>query len=160
MSQDYFEKLKDPRWQEIRLRVFERDKFTCRMCKSKDNTLTVHHLVYFYERAPWDYPLECFMTLCEACHEKETPRRRKAMDSLKMALSRCEATSEHIEVLAGFLNDIAEHHISKPMPWRGPFQNRPVELSDVLTVFLIQALPNSVGTLSHAIRAFLFLEGE
>jgi len=69
---NYFEKLKDPRWQKKRLKVFERDKWTCQMCGSKTKTLNVHHIEYRKGCEPWEYPLKTLITLCEDCHEEET----------------------------------------------------------------------------------------
>lgn len=63
----YSEKLKDPRWQRVRLAVFERDDFTCVSCQSKDKTLHVHHRRY--HREPWDADLSELDTVCEDCHE-------------------------------------------------------------------------------------------
>ncbi len=64
----YAEKLKDPRWQKKRLRIFERDNFKCRDCESDKKTLTVHHC--FYERGdPWDTDDDFLLTVCKSCHE-------------------------------------------------------------------------------------------
>lgn len=64
----YAEKLKDPRWQRKRLRIFERDNFKCRDCESDKKTLTVHHC--FYERGdPWDTADEFLLTVCNPCHK-------------------------------------------------------------------------------------------
>jgi len=68
----YFEKLKDPRWQKLRLKVFERDGWACQICKSKDKTLNAHHRYYTSKTDPWDYPIDALSTLCEACHEEAT----------------------------------------------------------------------------------------
>ncbi len=69
-SLTYSEKLKDPRWQKMRLQVMERDYFSCLHCHSQDKTLNVHHTYYEPNRMPWDYPIESFMTVCEDCHEE------------------------------------------------------------------------------------------
>ncbi len=71
MSQNYSEKLRDPRWQRMRLQIFERDKWKCRLCSSAENTLNVHHRYYLKGRDPWDYPPEALATLCDFCHEGE-----------------------------------------------------------------------------------------
>lgn len=63
----YKEKLLDPRWQKKRLEVFDRDKFTCLMCKSDTDTLHVHHEKYC--KNPWDVDSEHLITLCFRCHE-------------------------------------------------------------------------------------------
>lgn len=63
------EKLKDPRWQKVRLQILERDKWTCRLCKSTENTLHVHHTAYRRGHDPWDYEPVTLITLCEECHD-------------------------------------------------------------------------------------------
>jgi hypothetical protein len=68
----YLEKFLDPRWQQMRLRVFERDKWTCRCCKKTNNTLNAHHPVYRPDaEGPWDYDLDELVTLCAECHTNE-----------------------------------------------------------------------------------------
>jgi 5-methylcytosine-specific restriction endonuclease McrA len=66
---EYFEKLKDPKWQQLRLKVFERDNWQCVICQNKDQTLHVHHTYYKSNADPWDYDLDTLMTLCHECHE-------------------------------------------------------------------------------------------
>lgn len=63
---DYSEKLKDPRWQKKRLKVFERDNFSCILCQDKETTLNVHHERYL--KNPWDANLSDLTTLCKYCH--------------------------------------------------------------------------------------------
>ena len=71
-GQEYFQKLKDPRWQKLRLEVFERDNWTCQGCNDTERTLHVHHKYYIFDgREPWDYPIDLLITLCESCHEDE-----------------------------------------------------------------------------------------
>lgn len=68
----YSEKLLDPRWQQMRLRVFERDEFTCRCCGSTTKTLHAHHVHYHpYSSGPWDYDPETIITVCHQCHDDE-----------------------------------------------------------------------------------------
>lgn len=71
----YSEKLKDPRWQKVRLQVLNRDEFTCQHCGDTETTLHVHHLSYSGE--PWETEDNLLITLCEVCHRDET-------DSLKL----------------------------------------------------------------------------
>lgn len=68
----YSEKFKDPRWQQKRLEVFQRDEFKCRHCGSSERQLHAHHLYYVSGRDPWAYPLGSIWTLCDECHEYET----------------------------------------------------------------------------------------
>lgn len=76
-SQSYSEKLRDPRWQKLRLQVFERDKFACQSCGSPDNELQVHHKEYANGCEPWESDLESLVTLCSECHETLTLFKRK-----------------------------------------------------------------------------------
>ena len=66
---DYKEQIKSPKWQRKRLRIFSRDKFTCRCCKKADVILNVHHLYYKPNTAIYDYDNDALVTVCESCHE-------------------------------------------------------------------------------------------
>ncbi len=66
---NYSEKLKDPRWQKKRLKIMERDDFTCQNCYREDISLNVHHLKYIKGREPWEYSDKYLVTLCEKCHD-------------------------------------------------------------------------------------------
>lgn len=68
MSKIYSEKLKDPRWQKRRLKIFERDDFKCQKCFETTETLHVHHVYYINGREPWEYPDFALITLCKGCH--------------------------------------------------------------------------------------------
>lgn len=63
---DYSEKLKNPKWQKKRLKIFERDGWECLSCGDKESTLCVHHLKYGKE--PWEVDDQFLETLCEDCH--------------------------------------------------------------------------------------------
>lgn len=98
----YGERLKDPRWQQVRLKVFKRDDWKCICCRAASETLNVHHLEY--GKDPWDTPVENLITLCAECHsnfEGEIKHVRSAMRShLKM-----EATWKFAELLNKGLED-------------------------------------------------------
>lgn len=66
----YAEKLRDPRWQKLRLVVMQRDNFTCLACGATDKTLNVNHLAYFAN--PWDAPEHLLETVCEDCHKERS----------------------------------------------------------------------------------------
>ena len=84
---EYSEKLRDPRWQKLRLQVFERDGWRCLSCGDSTKTLAVHHKRYERGLEPWEYPLDSLMTLCEPCHQEEYEWRaeveRQLTDALK-----------------------------------------------------------------------------
>ena len=73
---EYAEKLRDPRWQRMRLKIMERDEFSCQRCYDSESTLNVHHRNYEYGKAPWDYPESWLVTLCEECHQSESEQRK------------------------------------------------------------------------------------
>ena len=66
MVKSYSDKLRDPRWQKKRLKILERDKWTCQLCKDQETTLNVHHLEYGPE--PWEIEDSKLTTLCWHCH--------------------------------------------------------------------------------------------
>lgn len=105
----YAEKLLDPRWQQMRLRVFERDNWTCQGCHLTESTLHVHHPVYHpMIENPWDYHPDSLFTLCKECHETEHQDLKSSQAKVLLALSkigywesfRLETLSEFLEILS------------------------------------------------------------
>ena len=74
-SMKYSEKLRDPRWQKLRLEVMSRAGFGCENCGDKNSTLHIHHSYYVSKRDPWEYPIGSLSCLCENCHEKITEQK-------------------------------------------------------------------------------------
>jgi hypothetical protein len=106
----YIEKLKDPRWQKLRLRIFERDKWKCLACWVSDKTLHVHHKRYFKDKEPWECPEEFLATLCEECHEAERTLR-KEYEKLLLKVMRWHFLSDDLRYFSELLESI------------GPFKN-------------------------------------
>lgn len=79
---DYTELLKDPRWQKMRLKVLERDDFSCQICYNPEETLHVHHRFYIRGRKPWEYDVSNLVTLCATCHKEESDNLSKEIDLL------------------------------------------------------------------------------
>lgn len=73
-KEQYRKKLLDPRWQKMRLQVYERDGFKCRSCGNEEDTLHAHHTYYRYGAEPWDYPAASIITVCADCHLEEHER--------------------------------------------------------------------------------------
>jgi hypothetical protein len=82
----YSKKLKDPRWQQKRLKIFERDGWSCQQCHSTKETLHVHHRRYLPNTEPWDYPDKLLVALCEFCHQREYDEMPQAIDGLRRAV--------------------------------------------------------------------------
>lgn len=101
--EEYAAKWKDPRWQQKRLLIMERDGWTCQRCGDKESTLSVHHRYYIPGADPWDYPDKALVTLCESCHESETEAWPQVIDRLTMAVksvlwtSECDGIAQAIE---------------------------------------------------------------
>jgi hypothetical protein len=103
MSHDkrtYAEKLKDPRWQKLRLKVLERDGWRCTHCDDAATTLHVHHKLYLRGREPWDYDPSLLCTLCEPCHAIETESGRPCLERLLSALAARDCHGTALEALA------------------------------------------------------------
>ena len=71
---DYSNKLKDPRWQDLREKVLKRDEYKCRFCNNRPDSLDIHHIEYIKDlrgnyRDPWLYPIYYFVSLCRDCHD-------------------------------------------------------------------------------------------
>lgn len=95
MAVDYAEILKHPFWQKKRLLIMQRDNFACVECSDTIHNLQIHHTYYQANTMPWDYPDDCFKTLCDVCHKKAEFYKwmsRKGMASLiRLGLSFDEA---------------------------------------------------------------------
>ena len=64
---------RDPRWMVVRLEAKRRDDWRCQRCGAKGR-LEVHHIKRVKEHPELAYTLKNLMTLCGACHAKETAR--------------------------------------------------------------------------------------
>ncbi len=64
MSRDW----NDPDYVKFRAEVRKRDKYTCRMCGSKNN-LQVHHIIEWSEAYYLRYEVSNGITLCKSCHK-------------------------------------------------------------------------------------------
>lgn len=66
----YSEKLKDPRWQKLRLEVMNRSDFCCEICGDGGSTLHVHHKEYIKGKEPWEYSPGQLASICDDCHSE------------------------------------------------------------------------------------------
>jgi len=63
----YARKLTNPKWQKVRLLIFQRDQWACCNCGNTEEQLEVAHLKYTRWN-PWEEDLENLLTLCHSCH--------------------------------------------------------------------------------------------
>lgn len=62
----YKEQLLDPRWQQKRLNILNRDNWKCIFCGDTDTTLHVHH--NSYSGLAWEAPDSELTSVCKHCH--------------------------------------------------------------------------------------------
>lgn len=115
MAKTYKEKLLDPRWQKMRLKILERDSFTCQYCSDKDKTLHVHHFCYNVNHNPWDVDHTALITICEDCHKVEhlntlSPLEKKLVDFMQL---NGQCFSGHIPLIAQMIKDINKIILTK-----------------------------------------------
>lgn len=101
----YAEKLKDPRWQKCRLKILERDNFTCKHCLDTELTLHVHHLAYTKNTEPWEYPDENFITLCSVCHDIWHMRKTELE---KMLISVSQTAQQYLKLDITYLRRLRD----------------------------------------------------
>lgn len=94
----FWAKYKDPLWQKKRLDILSRDEWACQMCLDDKSTLHVHHRYYLKGREPWDYENECFVTLCEKCHEYETAELPAAAHDLVLCFKKKFYSDQILEI--------------------------------------------------------------
>ena len=96
---NYYDLLKNPKWQNKRKFILKRDENKCTSCGST-NKLQVHHIIYYADKPnPWLYPNKYLITLCDECHKeyhlkneveivrketKSAKRRKKKKDKMKL----------------------------------------------------------------------------
>lgn len=110
-SEEYAEKLRDPRWQKKRLEIFNRDNWCCQSCYDNQSTLHCHHLIYIPRRDPWDYPNDLLITLCESCHDLEKEELQSACSCLIERIQSKFLAMDIYEIASGFSQlEVARHH--------------------------------------------------
>lgn len=111
----YADKLKDPRWQQMRLRVFERDNWKCRWCGKSEKTLHAHHAVYHpLADGPWDYDERTIVTLCCECHSDLHVNLKASQANVLMALAECGVWDEFELDLACCIISLIDWESSSP----------------------------------------------
>ena len=75
---------RDSRWQQMRLKVMERDQWQCQSCGDKGEgvTLNVHHIYYEKGKAPWEYDDDVLITWCEECHKSRHKLQKQLLKHL------------------------------------------------------------------------------
>jgi len=112
MTEDQKAKYRDARWQQKRLRIYERDSFTCQHCgKGPDDSIELngHHIAYEAGKCPWEYLDHQLITLCQPCHEKEHSSLLGGMKALQQELRGIGFMLKDFRSLADHINENFEH---------------------------------------------------
>ncbi len=83
----YSDLLNSPQWRSKRAHIIKRDNNRCVDCGTMER-LRVHHKYYSKNKAPWEYPDDSLITVCDTCHEKIHTRQcykkyMKAVDEMR-----------------------------------------------------------------------------
>lgn len=121
----YAQKLLDPRWQQKRLEILQRDDWQCASCGDFNTTLHVHHMFYSWKWTddgqvrvkcePWESPNTALLTLCSQCHE--TPNCIDQQNLLLEELYKHFPPGEDAFDLAYFLSNVK--NVSQRLDLRG-----------------------------------------
>lgn len=124
-KKSYSEKLLDPRWQQLRLRVFERDNWKCVNCGDSEKTLHAHHPVYHpRSEGPWDYEDEAIITLCKDCHENEhdeldASKANVLLQIVKLGFN----TSFELDSFCDIISSFTKEELTQLFLWRSHGEN-------------------------------------
>lgn len=116
----YSEKLLDPRWQQMRLRVFERDGWKCVMCGDSEKTLHAHHPVYHPRSdGPWDYEDNEIITLCKDCHSYEHDEIESSKANALLAVVGLGfSTSLELDCFCDIISSFTKEELTELFLWR------------------------------------------
>lgn len=119
----YAQKLKDPRWQQRRLQIFESAEFKCEDCGDDKTTLHAHHCIYINDREPWDYSDECFRCICEKCHKRRHELEKAAVLEFKIRLA--AKTGNELRKLIAILREARECGLDLSVGIIPPYAEKP-----------------------------------
>jgi len=105
----YANQLKHPLWQKKRLKIMERDGFSCRICSATEKTLNVHHNYYRGFVEPWIYSDRALFTLCENCHKKEENEKTADENRLINSLRYAGALNHDLRRITLLIEEISDH---------------------------------------------------
>lgn len=87
-KEEWLKQYKHPKWQKRRLEILNIYGFKCCSCHEENITLHVHHKWYNKGSKVWEYEDECFLVLCESCHENWHSMKKDFMAGLVDTLIR------------------------------------------------------------------------
>lgn len=109
----YLDLLKDPKWQKVRLKILERDNFTCTYCGGDEETLHVHHKIYLPNRKPWEYEDDCLTTLCKDCHQYASHGMKESIHRLGEAVKKFGLHPKDIDQISKAFEESSPIHVTE-----------------------------------------------
>lgn len=110
----YSEQLACQEWKEKRIKILERDNYSCRTCQRKLETrkMHVHHELYMPNIYAWECPDEYLTTLCQDCHNSFHKK-------IKPQTLRVEVGSKkYEEVISKYPELIGVDHFTDAAKWK------------------------------------------
>ena len=111
----YQDMLNSERWKQKRQEILERDDYTCRSCQRKTAT-EVHHICYYTNSHPADYPGHLLRSFCTECHQREHEMQAYVNTRLGVALRSMGAANSEITQLTHAIAELSARH-PDPAGW-------------------------------------------
>lgn len=103
----YDEQLSQPEWQKRRLEIISAAGYKCSLCGDTEETLQVHHRVYYSGRMAWEYTGNELVCLCVYCHEEQHDRYEMPMNEPLSVPTHQRGGPVHVsEVLRNIFDDL------------------------------------------------------
>lgn len=150
---NYWEQLKDPRWQKVRLKKLEAAEWVCQRCWCDDTMLSVHHKRYVKGRKPWEYQDHELVVLCQPCHESEHALKDLQSELIsRLDVDGPASVDDFFSVAAGYIHwqsvDEGLQNASASFAKNSPFQFA----SGAMLANLLGAFRFTISGLSHVIE--------
>lgn len=112
----YQKKLQNPLWQKKRLEILQRDNFQCKQCTSNEKELHVHHRWYQFGKEIWDYPEDCFETLCYECHQYIEMCIKDATSDMQLMIRKTVLDQDDYDIICRLLLYLSEDDLKQYNP--------------------------------------------
>jgi len=108
----YRELLRDPRWQQKRLKLLDSAEWKCKSCGNGRIELQIHHLRYLKDYDPWMYPDSDYEVLCKECHEWREAFNKLfgRLETLSTAECRRRIAAVPLGSISIEVETLSEHH--------------------------------------------------
>lgn len=92
--------LQTKEWISKRNEIYKRDNYKCVIC-GNPKSLSIHHLYYLPDTAPWEYDNEGMVTVCNNHHKILTFELPKLAGIIAFKILNCEIDLKDIDICHG-----------------------------------------------------------